>query len=259
MSDDQRPGPQSEAGSFAVPNYDGFSMYRTGGFSPVTSQFGIATEAPLNDLQKEVQKLGLVSWKLMGEFSNDRNPIVDQAKKQVLSTGIRLRNGKVTQLPMYKQFEAFRKEKLENLGNITYNDIKDPGTRERVLKEFIKTRVNAAEKFAQDVYAARLSNPEDFSRELQGYIRHVYEIEQKKLLKSKFSFDDVVRFGMKNTTLGKAFTRKGYSYDTSRHFIMDVSDLAQEISRRDVILTEWLPKFKEANNITLESEFRVER
>ena len=259
MSDDQRPGPQSEAGSFAVPNYDGFSMYRTGGFSPVTSQFGIATEAPLNDLQKEVQKLGLVSWKLMGEFSNDRNPIVDQAKKQVLSTGIRLRNGKVTQLPMYKQFEAFRKEKLENLGNITYNDIKDPGIRERVLKEFIKTRINAAEKFAQDVYAARMSNPEDFSVELQGYIRHVYEIEQKKLLKSKFSFDDVVRFGMKNTTLGKAFTRKGYSYDTSRHFIMDVSDLAQEISRRDVILTKWLPKFKEANNITLESEFRVER
>ena len=259
MSDDQRPGPQSEAGSFAVPNYDGFSMYRTGGFSPVTSQFGIATEAPLNDLQKEVQKLGLVSWKLMGEFSNDKNPIVDQAKKQVLSTGIRLRNGKVTQLPMYKQFEAFKKEKLENLGNITYNDIKDPGTRERVLKEFIKTRVNAAEKFAQDVYAARLSNPEDFSRELQGYIRHVYEIEQKKLLKSKFSFDDVVRFGMKNTTLGKAFTRKGYSYDTSRNFIMDVDNLKQEINRRNVILTEWLPKFKEANNITLESEFRVER
>ena len=259
MSDDQRPGPQSEAGSFAVPNYDGFSMYRTGGFSPVTSQFGIATEAPLNDLQKEVQKLGLVTWKLMGEFSNDRNPIVDQAKKQVLSTGVKLRNGKVTQLPMYKQFEAFKKEKLENLGNITYNEIKDPGTRERVLKEFIKTRVNAAEKFAQDVYATRLSNPELYSREIQGYIRHVYEIEQKKLLKSKFSFDDVVKFGMKNTTLGKAFTRKGYSYDTSRNFIMDVSDLRGEINRRNVILTEWLPKFKEANNITLESEFKVER
>ena len=259
MSDDQRPGPQSEAGSFAVPNYDGFSVYRTGGFSPVTSQFGIATEAPLNDLQKEVQKLGLVTWKLMGEFSNDKNPIVDQAKKQVLSTGVKLRNGKVTQLPMYKQFEAFKKEKLENLGNITYNEIKNPGTRERVLKEFIKTRVNAAEKFAQDVYETRLSNPELYSRELQGYIRHVYEIEQKKLLKSKFSFDDVIKFGMTNTNVGKAFTKKGYSYDNSRDFIMDVDGLMGEINRRNLILTEWLPKFKEANNITLESEFQVER
>ena len=40
---------------------------------------------------------------------------------------------------------------------------------------------------------------------------------------------------------------------------MDVDNLKQEINRRNVILTEWLPKFKEANNVTLESEFRVER
>ena len=128
-----------------------------------------------------------------------------------------------------------------------------------MLKEFIKTRVNAAEKFAQDVYATRLSNPELYSRELQGYIRHVYEIEQKKLLKSKFSFDDVIKFGMTNTNVGKAFTKKGYSYDNSRDFIMDVDGLMGEINRRNLILSEWLPKFKEANNITLESEFKVER
>ena len=40
---------------------------------------------------------------------------------------------------------------------------------------------------------------------------------------------------------------------------MDVDGLMGEINRRNLILSEWLPKFKEANNITLESEFKVER
>jgi len=257
MGDDRRPGPQSREGSYAVANFNGFSKYRTGGFSPITSQFGVGTEAPLNDLEQEIQKLGLVPFRLMGEYSTERNPVIKQAKLQILSTGVKLRNGEVRAIPMYKQFEAFRSQPIEDLGGQTYNDITDPALRERVLRSFVDTRIKAAEKYAMDIYQRRMSEPERYGRELIGFIRHTYELEQRRLKNSDYTFDDVVKFGLQNTRVGQTFVKKGYNYESSRDFIMDVNDVQDEINRRHLLLTEWLPEFERVNGINLDASYEV--
>ncbi len=261
MSDDLRPGAQKDEGFYAVANYNGISKYRTGGFSPVTSQFGVNTEAPLNDLEIEMNKLGLVGYKMMGSSSTQlsRNPIVDQAKKQILSTGLVTRGGKVELPPMYKQFEVFRSEPIEELGGMSFDELTDPKKKEEVLTKFFESRVKVAEKIAADVYDARMSNPEKYNKELTGYIRHLYSLERRKLKNMKYTFDDVVKFGLQSTKVGQAYRKKGYNYQSSRDFIMDVDNVAEEVHRRNLLLTEWLPAFKEAKNITIDERYEVVR
>lgn len=259
MSDDIRPGAQKDEGYYAVANYNGFSKYRTGGFSPVTSQFGVNTEAPLNELEIELNKVGLVPWQEMGAASTDRNPIVDQAKKQILSIGLKTRDGQVQEASMAEQFEVFRQKPLENLGGMTYDDISDPREKERQLRNFLSTRIKAAENAAQDVYEARMSNPDQYTRELIGYVRHVYTLEKKRLSNSKYSFDDVVKFGLQNTDVGQAYLQRGQNYESSRDFIMDVDDVKEETHRRNLLLTEWLPLFQKANKIPLEERYEIVR
>jgi hypothetical protein len=260
MSDDIRPGKVAKAdGFYAVANYNGTSKYRTGGFSPITSQFGVNTEAPLNDFEIELNKVGIVPWKTISKSSTNRNPIVDQLKKQILSIGLRTRGGERLQVSISEQFDVFRSTPLKDLGGITYDKIADPKTRARVLTKFMESRVKAAEKIASDIYVARMQNPEKYSRELTGFIRHMYSLEKRKLGQQKYSFDDVVKFGMQNTRVGQALKIKGYDYTNSRDFIVDAASVEDEVHRRNLLLSEWLPAFKEANNITVETEQTVQR
>ena len=123
----------------------------------------------------------------------------------------------------------------------------------------MESRVKVAENIASDIYVARMQNPERYSRELTGFIRHMYSLEKRKLGQQKYSFDDVVKFGMQNTRVGQALKLKGYDYTNSRDYIVDAASVEDEVHRRNLLLSEWLPAFKEANNITVETEQTVQR
>ena len=81
----------------------------------------------------------------------------------------------------------------------------------------------------------------------------------RKLKNMKYTFDDVVKFGLQSTKVGQAYRKKGYNYQSSRDFIMDVDNVAEEVHRRNLLLTEWLPAFKEAKNITIDERYEVVR
>jgi len=87
----------------------------------------------------------------------------------------------------------------------------------------------------------------------------MYSLEKRKLGQQKYSFDDVVKFGMQNTKVGQALRLKGYDYTNSRDYIVDAASVEDEVHRRNLLLSEWLPAFKEANNITVETEQKVQR
>lgn len=204
--------------------YSGFNPAPTGGYNPITRQFGYTQEPPSTALQKEMTRLGLEEYKLYGNTKTP-NSTLDYAVRKLLSVGME------GVPPMWKEFEAWKGNwKLNNrtvYAGRTYDELDDPELQKQALEDFVNHRINNAQELMSGEYN-RMLETDSGRKKAAGFLRNMYVVQEANLKRSKDkNFDDVVTLMTKGESI---------EYKSAREYILDSSSIEEELARRRRIM-----------------------
>lgn len=205
---------QSYNGKNDIPLYKFSNPRPVGSINPFMKQVtGVDTQAPLTELEKELNRLNLKDWKIY-RTTTVANPTIDVVVRERLAK------------TLYKEFESWRSVKQKAFGGLSYDELDRISDKERELKSWINKRRQEEEAIVEDVFTKLVTKK---PRAAVGFVRNMYEIKKK---------DFVSATNDKNIYDTAVYVGTGGKYSTADEYLTDGlnENIATEVERRMLIM-----------------------
>jgi hypothetical protein len=204
----------------ALSYYDIANPVARGKVDPALKQFtGITAEPSLTELEIEMSKYNLQTWKVYSNRKN-KNANVDWAVRKRLAQGSKSANGEVESPALYERFEDWRKRgRIKGVpGNPSWDEWDgNPNDKQMVLEKWLEEHINKESAIVTKMFEDYMRTGDRYS--IRGYVRNNYDINAADSKKRR-EMDDATKI----ITNGK--------YQTAIEYVTDVESINDEIQRR---------------------------